>query len=156
METLRPLLKLFAYDEWANRETADALAAAGSPPPRAVKLLAHVVGSERLWHSRLRREKRAPAVWPDLALTQCRAVIVEVAGMWREYLAALAPATLEEPVSYVNSKGEPWTSRVEDILTHVVLHSSYHRGQIASDMRAAGLTPAYTDYIHAVRQGLMK
>ena len=56
----------------------------------------------------------------------------------------------------VNSKGEPWTSSVEDILTHVVLHAAHHRGQVASGLRAAGHEPAYTDYIHAVRRGLVK
>jgi uncharacterized damage-inducible protein DinB len=45
---------------------------------------------------------------------------------------------------------------VEDILTHVLLHSAYHRGQIASQTRAAGGTPAYTDFIHAVRQGFVE
>ena len=43
-----------------------------------------------------------------------------------------------------------------DILSHVVLHASYHRGQIASAMREAGGTPAYTDFIHAVRSGLIE
>jgi uncharacterized damage-inducible protein DinB len=55
-------------------------------------------------------------------------------------------------VTYNNSRGERWTSKIEDILQHVVMHSAYHRGQIAIDMRAAGLVPAYTDFIHAVRQ----
>jgi uncharacterized damage-inducible protein DinB len=55
----------------------------------------------------------------------------------------------------VNSKGEPYTSSVEDILTHVVFHGAYHRGQIAAKMRESGLEPAYTDYIHAIRQGFV-
>jgi uncharacterized damage-inducible protein DinB len=42
------------------------------------------------------------------------------------------------------------------VLTHVVMHSAYHRGQIATHMRASGQTPAYTDFIHGVRQGLIK
>ncbi|MGH9479278.1 MAG: DinB family protein [Terriglobales bacterium] len=41
-----------------------------------------------------------------------------------------------------------------DILMHVALHSGYHRGQIAADMRSGGLEPAYTDYIHWRRQVL--
>jgi len=56
----------------------------------------------------------------------------------------------------VNSKGETWSSQVNDVLLHVITHSAYHRGQIASDMRAAGLTPAYTDFIHAIRQEIVK
>jgi len=44
---------------------------------------------------------------------------------------------------------------VGDVLTHVVTHSGYHRGQIASAIRSDGGTPAYTDFIHAARQGLI-
>ena len=73
-------------------------------------------------------------------------------SLWREYLNGLSAKQLSENISYKNSKGEPWSNTVEDILTHVLLHSAYHRGQIASQTRAAGETPAYTDFIHAVRQ----
>lgn len=69
----------------------------------------------------------------------------------------MIPASqLSQAVSYKNSKGELWTSTVQDVLTHVLMHSAYHRGQIASQMRANGQTPAYTDFIHAVRQGLIE
>ena len=59
-------------------------------------------------------------------------------------------------MSYRNSQGETWSSRKDDILMHVVMHSAYHRGQIAADMRIAGLVPAYTDFIHSVRQGFVE
>jgi uncharacterized damage-inducible protein DinB len=81
---------------------------------------------------------------------------VEIGELWGKYLEALAADDLTKAASYKNSKGEPWTSTVEDVVTHVLLHSAYHRGQIASFMRAGGDTPAYTDFIHAVRQGLIK
>jgi uncharacterized damage-inducible protein DinB len=42
---------------------------------------------------------------------------------------------------------------VADVLTHVAMHGVYHRGQIAGAVRAANGTPAYTDYIQAVRTG---
>jgi uncharacterized damage-inducible protein DinB len=156
MEIVRRHQRLFAYDDWANRETLAAIAAAGTPPPRSLKLLAHIAGAERLWLGRLRRESRPAAVWPDVDLAGCRETLHDLAHLWREYLGALNPAGLNATVAYVNSKGEPWTSSVEDILTHTVLHSSYHRGQIAADMRGSGHAPAYTDYIHAVRRGFIK
>jgi uncharacterized damage-inducible protein DinB len=95
-------------------------------------------------------------VWPDFAVDQCDAQIAELAGLWREFLGQLSLERLSEKVTYNNSKGEPWSSTVEDILTHVLLHSAYHRGQIASQVRAGGEQPAYTDFIHAVRQGLIE
>lgn len=149
------LKRLFGYDDWANRETLAGLEAIEAPPAKSVRLLAHIVGAERLWYGRLRRQSKPAAVWPELSLTECRHALDELASLWRSHLENLDPAALDETVEYVNSKGEPWSSRVEDILTHVVLHSSYHRGQIAADVRAAGHTPAYTDYIHAVRRGFV-
>jgi uncharacterized damage-inducible protein DinB len=95
-------------------------------------------------------------VWPDFTFEQCEAQITEMARLWREFLGQLSPAGLSEKISYKNSKGEPWTSTVEDVLTHVVLHSAYHRGQIAGQVRASGEAPAYTDFIHAARQGLIE
>jgi len=74
---------------------------------------------------------------------------------WPGYLAE-HHQSLTERVSYTNSKGEAWTNTVEEILTHVTIHSAYHRGQIASSLRSAGMEPAYTDYIHGVRQGRVK
>ena len=68
----------------------------------------------------------------------------------------MGPEKLAEAVSYKNSKGEVWSNSVQDILMHVVIHSAYHRGQIAADMRSAGHVPAYTDFIHGVRQGLLE
>jgi uncharacterized damage-inducible protein DinB len=155
-EVLRRHRRLFEYEDWANREALASLAAVSPPPARSVKLLAHIAGASRLWLGRLRRAEKPAAVWPDLDVAQCRAALEDLGRLWTTYLEELTPARLEETVSYVNSKGEPWTSSVEDIVTHVVLHSSYHRGQIAADTRASGHAPAYTDYIHARRKGFVE
>ena len=42
------------------------------------------------------------------------------------------------------------------LLTVHSLHSDYPRGQIANQVRADGEEPGYTDFIHAVRQGLIE
>jgi uncharacterized damage-inducible protein DinB len=149
---LSELQRLFAYDDWANRETLASLRVP-SPPARAQKFLAHILGAEWLWMVRLTGERRQVVVWPELSLAQCAEEIERLSAAWRSYLETLTPAALDRPVSYTNSKGEPWTSSVGDILLHVVMHSGYHRGQIATEVRAAGHAPAYTDYIHAVRTG---
>ena len=95
-------------------------------------------------------------VWPDFDLETCAAELTDLQGEWMRCLEALDDEALEDGVAYRNSKGEFWTSTVTDILMHVVLHAAYHRGQIAAAIREAGGTPAYTDYIHAVRSGLIE
>ena len=150
------LRRLFAYDDWANREVLSSLRSASNPPPRSLKLIAHILSSEGLWLARLNQQKPALPVWPELALAQSEAEADALGATWRSYLEECRDAGLSRQISYVNSKGESWSSQVDDVLLHVITHSAYHRGQIASDMRAAGLTPAYTDFIHAIWQDLVK
>jgi len=152
----RDLQRLFEYDDWANREISAALQNLENPPPRSVRLLAHIVSAERLRLERLRLQKQTYPVWPDFSLEQCKLEIEELPKLWKQYLVSLKEGGLSRSLTYKNSKGESWTSQKQDILMHVILHSAYHRGQIATDMRAAGFTPAYTDFIHALRQGLVE
>jgi len=156
MELPEHLRRQFAYDAWANREVLATLSASARPTARPLQLLAHILSAERLWLERIRKQPQSLPVWPDFTLEQCEAQIAELARLWGEYLSQLSHAGLSEKVTYKNTKGEPWTSTVEDILTHVVLHSAYHRGQIATQVRAGGEQPAYTDFIHAARQGLIE
>ena len=152
MELVQHFRRQFAYDEWANREVLAGLRASGGQNGGPLKLMAHIVSAERLWLERIRKQAQSMAVWPELSFETCEAEVSGVARLWDEYLGASTALTLSEEVEYKNSKGESWASRVEDILTHVLLHSAYHRGQIASQVRAGGESPAYTDFIHAVRK----
>jgi len=145
---LTRLRRLLRYDDWANRE---ALAAAATP--RALGLMAHILGAEWLWLSRLRGQPAPAPVWPEWDARRCTLEAAGVQQEWERVLDASGEGGLQRSIDYVNSKGERWASTVEDVLLHVVLHSAYHRGQAAANVRESGQEPAYTDYIHAVRQG---
>jgi uncharacterized damage-inducible protein DinB len=149
------LQREFAYDAWANHETLAAIRKAGGDA-RSLQLMAHILSAERLWLERLRQQPQSQPVWPEHDLERCESEAKELSRLWHEYLDTLASEDLSRDISYKNSKGEPWTSAIGDVLTHVTMHSAYHRGQIASHMRESGQTPAYTDFIHAVRQGQVK
>jgi len=155
MMDARDFVRLFAYDRWANLECLKA-AKDQAAANNAVGRIAHILSAEKLWLERILHEKQSLPVWPTSSLEECLTLADRVGSAWHNYLARLAAGELEEVIEYRNSKGEAWSSRVEDILLHVVMHSAYHRGQIAMEMRAAGLEPAYTDFIHGVRQGLVE
>jgi len=147
--------KLFAYEGWANHEAAEALLRAANPPGRTVQIMAHIVGASWLWYSRIVSQPSPIPVWPELPPDDLHSRIDAVQRAWEKLLQTLTPDQLSKPVQYVNSKGEPWTSTIEDILTHLFMHSAYHRGQIAVLLRLDNHEPAYTDYIHAARQKLI-
>jgi len=146
--------RLLSYDAWANSETLGSLRS-GNPPAKALRWMGHIVGSGELWLARLRDQPSPIAVWPELDLDGCAAGVVRLAEQWARHLDTIGDEDLEKGIGYRNSRGEYWTSTVADILTHVALHGSYHRAQIAAAVRENGGEPAYTDFIHAVRQGLV-
>jgi uncharacterized damage-inducible protein DinB len=148
--------RLFVYDAWANHEVLVALRAAESKPPRSLQFMAHIVAAERLWLERLEQRPQTLPVWPDFTIEQCDSQVTEQSLHWKSFLEAIPDAKLWSEITYTNSKGENWTSRVDDVLLHVIMHSAYHRGQVAADMRAAGFMPAYTDFIHAIRQRFLE
>jgi len=147
-------LRLLRYDAWANAETLASLRR--TPVPAGVRWLGHIVASEFLWLGRLLEQPSELPVWPDLAPDEITDLLGRLEREWAGYLAGLTEEDLADGVGYRNSLGEFWTNTVGDILTHVVAHAAYHRGQIAAAVRAAGGEPAYTDFIHAVRRGLVE
>lgn len=146
---------LFTYDRWANAEILQSLRVLEEPPPRAVKLLAHIIGAQQVWMERLLGSGLPVQVWPDWTAAECHQQFENSAAAWERYLAEATPETLATSITYLNSKGERWESTVEDIATQVAMHGTYHRGQIAAALRSAGVTPPLTDYIEASRRGYL-
>jgi uncharacterized damage-inducible protein DinB len=156
VDVLGRLNQELAYNAWANRETLRSLLAARDAPERAAAVMAHLVAAEWLWLRRLGHPSPPMEVWPALPLAECEGQLRELSRAWQAYLAGQTPESLGRPVRYTNSKGEEWTNTAADVLTHVVLHASYHRGQIASLLGRAGEAAAYSDYIEFVRRGYLE
>ncbi len=149
------LQRLFRYEHWANIEALNALKVIENPPVKSLKFMAHIVAAQKLWLARLQTEPQSMAVWQDLTLAQCEQHLTQLADTWQQYLPSLTTEQFTACVEYKNSKGEVWVNTIEDILLHVLMHSSYHRGQIAMELSRNGCHPAYTDFIHAIREGFI-
>jgi len=148
-------LRTFSYDHWANRECLRAMRESKPLPVTTLGRQAHILSAERLWLERLCQQTQTMPVWPSSTIEECEMLADEMGIAWRDFLTKLGPGELDRTIEYRNTKGESWSNRIEDVLMHVIMHSAYHRGQIAMEMRGAGAVPAYTDFIHAVRQGLL-
>src|SRR6185503_2698675 len=98
----------------------------------ALRLLSHIIGAQWIWLARLRYESPKMAVWPELIIEQVPPELDTLRDAWRSLLKS---ADLSSTIEYRNSKGESWSSTGDDILTHVILHGAYHRGQIATLVR---------------------
>jgi len=146
--------KLFDYDYWANSETLASLRTVPSSADKPRKAFSHVIGGQRVWLSRF--ENPAPPSaqpWPDLTLEECASAIEDLRRQWEEMLDNLTPEKLAGELTYKTTKGIEYRTPVGDILMHLILHSAYHRGQVAAAVREEGGKPAATDYIVYLRAG---
>jgi uncharacterized damage-inducible protein DinB len=146
------LRRLLAHLAWADDRAHDAIAAASpTQGAEAMALYGHILAAEHVWLRRLRQLPPEMEVWPTLTLPEARALAAANREGLSGYLDGLAAADLHGTVRYVTTGGQPYETRIEDILLHVCLHGSYHRGQVALLLRRAGAVPAPTDYIAYVR-----
>jgi uncharacterized damage-inducible protein DinB len=159
--------QLFAYDAWANAEAfaaAEALseeqltATIASSFPSVRSTLGHIVAAEWIWLRRwLGESPSAPPAWVEQAsLGELKAQLAAIEAERARFLEDRTEADLEQPVPYRTLKGDADSEALSGQLRHVVNHSSYHRGQLATLLRQLGRVPPGTDliaYLRRVRRG---
>lgn len=155
----------FDYEKDAHAKALASLAAlpakARTTPEyaKASGLLAHVVLARWLWLVRLgaapasKAPQRDEDFFPGAVAPKALAkMLSEMHATWERYLARLDDAALARVVEYDALEGGGFTNTVEEVLTQLFGHSWYHRGQIASAVKAAGGEPAATDFIFWARK----
>ena len=145
------ILKMLRAMAWADRESLAALRDHPSSHPDALPLFAHVLGAEELWLARLESRQPACTGWPTLSIADCETLAAQNARGYESYIEKLTDSDLTSQLGYRNVKGDEFTNSVLDILTHVVIHGAYHRGQVARIIGRAGGQTAITDFIAYVR-----
>lgn len=154
MDSVRGFHELFDYDRWGNREALASLSALDpAEAERPLKLFAHVIGAERLWLARFSTPSPSVEPWPRVTLDEANKAVDELHGQWVALLGSLGAQGLDAELSYRNTKGVEFKTPIRDVLMHLVMHSAYHRGQVAAAVREAGGKPAATDYVVWVREG---
>ena len=153
----KELSRLYHYDEWATNKLIDAAEKLDSAELQKNLgtsfgslhgTLVHIYGAQFIWLSRWKGSSPPiPSVQeiPDLA---------ELKSRWQKlreelstYLNSTSDEQLQQPLSYQDLKGNPWSEALYQQIQHVLFHSMYHRGQVVTLLRQLGQTPPQTDLI---------
>jgi uncharacterized damage-inducible protein DinB len=150
---------LLAYTIWADRQLLAALRGlptedlerdTGSSFGSVLGTMAHILGAEQLWLSRLLGVplRRLPELedFPSVAL-----LAASFEDFWPQlefYLASLDDDQMARTFSWTNSRGETHSAPLRQVLLHVVNHSTYHRGQVVSQLRQLGHSAPSTDLVY--------
>jgi len=145
------LERLLDHMEWANARALEVVRETGEE--ESLELLAHVLATERVWMARIRTgDSSGMEIWPDLTVEECERLMEENLERYRSFAESVSEEGLRRAAIYRNSSGSEFETPVGEILLHVALHGSYHRGQIARELRRAGEEPVNIDFIQFVRQ----
>lgn len=145
------LERMFRFVAWADQRSMEALRATPAAQSEALPILAHLLAAEHVWLARLQGREPHHPVWPTLDLDQCAALADENEAGYRTYLGQLGEHQWESPIRYRTSQGQEYVTPVLDILTQVITHGPYHRGQIAKLIGGHGGVAINTDYIMFTR-----
>jgi uncharacterized damage-inducible protein DinB len=151
--------QLLLYTLWADRTMLNALREvtpedltrdAGVSFGSLLGTMIHILGSQRRWLARLAGGPVQPspglADFPDL-----RSWILgweETAAGIEAFLASLTEDQLMAEITWEDTEIGPVTRPLWQPVSHMVNHSTYHRGQVMSLMRQLGYQPPKTDLIH--------
>ena len=142
--------KMFEYDRWANNKLINSLKKQNIIDETVLRLFSHIVLSEQIWMLRLESgEYSNKNFWEILTLAECETIINENLEKFKNFIDKRDAA---DEITYKNSKGIEYTNSIYDVLTHISLHSAYHRGQIAKEVRRLNKEPVLTDYIAFIRE----
>jgi uncharacterized damage-inducible protein DinB len=118
-------------------------------PDKSLKLINHTLNAQEIWNARIEGWLPTVNVWDVRPSDALKAVNEK---NYHESLRILDEFELDTKIEYANSRGEVFVNTVGEILFHAVNHSTYHRGQIATDCKEHDIAPLVTDYIFYKRE----
>jgi uncharacterized damage-inducible protein DinB len=138
--------KLYHYNAWSNKRVLNCLKRQDIRDEKILTLMGHIVAALFLW---LHRIKGLPApdvkLWGTYTLDQLLVMSEDATKQWIDFVESTD--NFDRELTYRNYVNEPYTNNVENIMIHLVNHSSYHRAQIAMLLRQKGFEPINTDFI---------
>ena len=149
---------LYEYNRWANAQvlnvssklTEDQFTRDLSSSHRSVRdTLTHILAAEWVWLMRWRcvspKALFNPADFPNLNSLRTR--WAEIEREQTDFIGGVTDESLDRVIAYVNTKSEEWRYPLWQMMQHVVNHSTYHRGQVATLLRQLGAEPVPTDLL---------
>lgn len=112
------------------------------------KLLNHLINAQQIWNARIKNEKEFE-VWQINNWNIIENINKE---NYSKTLNIINEIDIDNIIEYTNSKEIKFSNKIKDILFHIINHSTYHRAQIATELKICGFEPINTDYIFYKRK----
>jgi uncharacterized damage-inducible protein DinB len=154
----QPYSQLIAIKRWADRGLYDAVGdnfdrLSKEEVSIMLRILDHIHAVDRIFQHHLQglpHTFKAPrsAEMPEFRALAAR--VQEVDDWYASYVRTLSSENLEETLEFFFTSGKPARMRRGEIILHVCMHGTYHRGNAGAVLQLKGLTPsrdAVTDFL---------
>jgi uncharacterized damage-inducible protein DinB len=159
MSTPSLLPSLFDHKAWADDELltrARQLDADAQAQDRhtAIRILNHIHVVDRLFEAQLQRAPLpfAATNTPETpTLDALHAGVRDTDRWYQQHLATLTAEALAERIEFHFTDGQPGCMSREEMLLHVAMHGSYHRGAVGRILAQHGIAPPrdlLTGFLH--------
>ncbi len=146
---MKHLLQLLEYTFWANDLFIIRLKEQDDIPEEISKQVSHLLSAHRIWLNRIAGRGALPSVWETIDQESWEGINIE---LYSETCDVVKSTDLEKVISYKNSRGEFFQNPLEELLHHIINHSTHHRAQVALLMRQQQMLPPQSDYIFYLRR----
>jgi uncharacterized damage-inducible protein DinB len=131
---------------WANKKVINTLKKQQVADKKILTLMSHVLSALNIWLARIEnRSTEHYPLWQMYDIDQLEEMADDIGARWLLYIER--NEKFDGVLIYKNYVGLPYENKIENIMIHLVNHSTYHRAQIATLLRQAGLEPINTDFI---------
>ena len=135
----------FQYNFDSNRRMINCMEASPNAyTKRAQELISHILDAQHLWNCRILKKATRHGVWDVFKLNDLHNVNT---SNHEQSLEIISGHELTAVVEYMNTSGQSYENKIDDILYHIINHSTYHRGQLMIELKVHGVIPISTDYI---------
>lgn len=159
-QIMKELLQQYsAYNLWANKILLQAISELTddqinkeitSSFSSILKTLIHMLDTESIWWQRLKLSENIdiPSADKSLTFSDISNKLIQSSNNWADWVKQANEVNINHVFEYRNSKKELFKQPVSEVIMQVVNHQTYHRGQLVTMMRQAGVTKIPgTDYV---------
>jgi uncharacterized damage-inducible protein DinB len=150
--------QLIAIKRWADRGLCDVVSQNfdrlnTEEASIMLRILDHIHTVDRIFQHHLQalpHSFRAARSEKTPELQALASGIKEIDEWYASYVDGLDVGDFDQPVEFVFTSGKPARMRRGEILLHVCLHGTYHRGNAGAVLQLKGLTPSrdsITDFL---------
>lgn len=111
---------------------------------KSLSLFSHILNAQHIWNCKIENVIPFYSPWDVRRLVKMKQ---DDRTNYFDSLLIVDEYDLNKTIKCKTTRGDVFTSSVQDILFNIINHSTYHRGQIATEFRRTGIEPLLTDYV---------